>query len=77
MYGKNPAHHLDSPPFEVESYLDQTMQAADWIAAIVGRLWAHESLPDHYADHGKFRAYYWDRLHGIATHSAVMRRQPL
>ena len=77
MYGKNPAHHLVSPPFEVESYLDQTMQAADWIAAIVGRLWAHESLPDHYADHGKFRAYYWDRLHGIATHSAVMRRQPL
>lgn len=45
MFGDEPARRLLSPPFEVESYINQNMQAADWIAAIVGRLWAHEIRP--------------------------------
>jgi hypothetical protein len=39
----NPASRLLSPPFEVESYVNQNVQAADWIAAIVGRLWARRT----------------------------------
>lgn len=31
MYGATPARHLLSPPFEVESYINQNIQAADWI----------------------------------------------
>lgn len=75
MYGREPARHLVSPPFEVESYLNQHIQAADWIATIVGRLWAYEACPEQYQDHEPFRNYYWDRLHRVSTDSTVLRRR--
>jgi hypothetical protein len=59
MFGQNPARHLLSPPFEVESYINQNIQAADWVAAIVGRLWAYEIRPRQYADHADFKKYFW------------------
>jgi hypothetical protein len=74
MYGAEPARHLLSPPFEVESYINQNMQAADWIAAIVGRLWAYEVRREEYADHANFKTYFWQRLHQVATHSTVLPR---
>jgi hypothetical protein len=74
MFGHKPARHLLCPPFEVKSYINQNIQAADWIAAIVGRLWAHEILPDQYADHKKFKTYFWQRLHQVITHSTVLPR---
>lgn len=74
MYGQKPARHLLSPPFEVESYINQNIQAADWIAAIVGRLWAREVLPDQYADHEKLSLYFWQRLHQVVTHSTLLPR---
>lgn len=74
MYGNDRARKLVSPPFEVESYLNQNMQAADWIAAIIGKLWAREILPEQYLDYDTFNSYFWERIHGIATHSTVVRR---
>jgi hypothetical protein len=74
MYGEHPARRLLCPPFEVKSYINQNIQAADWIAAIVGRLWAREILPDQYKDHEKFSTYFWQRLHQISTHSTVLPR---
>jgi len=70
----NPARHLISPPFEVESYINQNIQAADWVAAIVGRLWAHQLRPKEFQDHAKFKGYFWDRIHQVATHSTVLPR---
>ena len=74
MYGDNPARHLLSPPFEVESYVNQNIQAADWVSAIIGRLWAYEIFPSEYADHKDFRKYFWGRVHQVATHSTVLPR---
>jgi uncharacterized protein DUF3800 len=74
MFGQPPARHLLSPPFEVESYINQNIQAADWIAAIIGRLWASELRPAEYADHAKFKRYFWLRVHQVATHSTVLPR---
>jgi hypothetical protein len=74
MYGNDPARHMISPPFEVESYINQNIQAADWVAAIIGRLWSYEVLPDQYADHELFKTYFWDRLHKVSTHSTVLPR---
>lgn len=71
---EEPVTRMLSPPFEVESYVNQNIQAADWIAAIVGRLWAHEIRPDEYDDHTDFKKYFWERLHNIATHSTVLPR---
>lgn len=74
MFGKEPARRLLSPPYHVESYLNQNMQAADWVASITGRLWAHRLQSEQYEDHQKFSEYYWQRLHQLAVHSAVNRR---
>ena len=76
MYGREPARRLLSPPFEVESHLNQPIQAADWIAAIVGRLWAFEVQSGQYADHEKFHRYYWQRIHQHAIYSSL-RKRPL
>jgi hypothetical protein len=70
----HPATRMLSPPFEVESYANQNIQAADWTASIVGRLWARKTLPDQYADHEDFEKYFWDRVHKVATHSTVLPR---
>jgi hypothetical protein len=75
MYdSENPARHMLSPPFKVESYANQNIQAADWIAAIVGRLWARELRPNEYTDHENFRMYFWQRIHQVATYSTVLPR---
>jgi hypothetical protein len=63
-----------SPPFEVESYINQNIQAADWVAAIVGRLWAYEIRPTEYADHANLKKYFWQRLHQVTSHSTVLPR---
>jgi hypothetical protein len=71
---QTPARRMLSPPFEVESYANQNIQAADWIAAIVARLWAHRMRPKEYGDHVDFEKYFWDRLHQGTTHSTVLPR---
>lgn len=75
MFGHKPTKRLVSPPFEVESNLNQNIQAADWVAAIVGRMWAHRILPEQYFDHAKIDAYFGDRIARLATHSRVERRK--
>ncbi|MET4364277.1 hypothetical protein ABIB06_004876 [Bradyrhizobium sp. LB8.2] len=74
MYGQNPARHLASPPFEVESHLNQNMQAADWIAAIVGKLWTHRLGGEEWSDLKAYEDFFWARVHSLATHSTVMER---
>lgn len=75
MFGNPPTKRLVSPPFEVESNLNQNIQAADWVASIVGRMWAYRILPGQYADHQKIDAYFGDRVARLATHSSVDRRR--
>ena len=74
MFGHTPARHMLSPPFEVESYVNQNIQAADWVSAIVGRLWAYELRKDEFADHADIHKYFWQRVHQVATHSTVLPR---
>lgn len=75
MYDQEyPARRMLSPPFQVESYINQNVQAADWVAAIVGRLWARHIRPTEYTDHADFERYFWNRLHQVATHSTVLPR---
>ena len=51
MFGKEPARQLASPPFEVESHFDQNIQAADWVATLVGRLSAFAAVPEEFPDY--------------------------
>lgn len=76
MFGNEPARRMSSPPFEVESYLNQNIQAADWIATIAGRLWNYRLDEDGFRNYAPYEAYFWQRIHAISTHSSVLKRPP-
>lgn len=76
MYGSAPARRMASPPFEVESHLNQNIQAADWIATIAGRLWSRELDPEGFAHLEPYARYFDARFHQNCVESEVMRRRP-
>jgi len=76
MFGQDPAPKLLEPPFEVESHLYQTVQAADWIAAILGKLWAYRLRPDQYPELRIFETFFGALINATAApHSTVDRRR--
>jgi len=75
MFGNEPARNLIEPPFEVESHLYQTAQAADWIAAIVGRLMAYRAVEAQYSDWKWVEDRFGSRIENNVTHS-LMKRPP-
>lgn len=66
-----PRRHLIEPPFQVESHRYQTMQAADWIAGLVGRFGAVWKAPDEYKENEIFRKFFEDRLNQISIRSGI------
>ena len=72
MYGKTERRrHLIEIPFQVESRRYQTLQAADWIAGLVGRLGAIWAEPVTYAENDVFRRYFEQRLNRICRRSGI------
>jgi len=74
MYGApKPRRRLMEPPFQVESHRYQTMQAADWIAALVGRLGAIQKAPVAFPQNQIFQNYFGSRLSEVvSSHSIIM-----
>lgn len=73
---QNPARCLIEPPFQVESHLYQTIQAADWIATLIGRLMAFTVEPQQYADWEWAERYFGQRIRSLSTHSSLWRPPP-
>ncbi len=72
MYGGDePRRHLIEPPFEAESHRYQTIQAADWICGLVGRLGAIWADPDAYPENEIFLRYFSQRLHRVTQRSGI------
>lgn len=72
MYGGNaPRRQLIEPPFQLESHRYQTLQAADWIAGLVGRLGAAWKEPMAWPENAVFRRYFEGRLTGTQVRSGV------
>ena len=63
--------HLVEPPFHLESHRYQTLQAADWISAIVGRLGALWTRPDEYPENKVFETYFQERLNLVSLRSSI------
>lgn len=68
------AKRLVEPPYQVESHLYQTIQAADWISAIIGPLWAYRTLPNQFADREWAEKFFGSRIDSASTHSQLRRR---
>ena len=72
MYGgQEPRRHLIEPPFQAESHRYQTLQAADWIAGLVGRLGAFWADPSAFPENEIFRRYFGQRLHDVQRRSGL------
>ena len=72
MYGPDePRRQLIEPPFHLESHRYQTVQAADWIAALVGRLGALWKEPDAWPENAVFRRYFEGRLAAVQVRSGI------
>lgn len=69
-----PARHLLEPPYQVESHMYQTIQAADWIAAIVGPLLTFRAASKQFADREWAEKYFGKRIDTSATNSKVHHR---
>jgi len=78
MYGEHPATGLLQAPFQAESHLYPTLQAADWIASVVGPLWAHKAMPLEFAEQEWAERYFGQRIGAaLADHSRVKLRGPM
>lgn len=53
---------LIEPPIQGESHLFQTLQCADWLCGLIGRLCAYQVEPEQYADWEIFHRYFHQRL---------------
>ena len=67
----DPRRSLIELPFQVESHRYQTIQAADWVAALVGRIAATWTKPEQYMDWQPFRTYFEARLKKAQIRSGV------
>lgn len=77
MYGNDPCRKLSSPPFEVESHISQNTQAADWIATIIGRMYAYAIDNASFPDHELVDRYFGDRVQDISYRSVFEKRTTL
>ena len=66
---------LVEPPVQGESHLFQTLQCADWICGLVGRLTAYSASPHEYADWDIFQKYFSDRLNEVALPNSGLEHQ--
>ncbi len=74
MYAKKERRqHLIEPPFHLESHRYQTLQAADWIAGLVGRLAAMWVDPAAFPENQVFGSYFEARLAHSSRRSGVRR----
>ena len=72
MYARNERRrHLIEPPFHLESHRYQTLQAADWISGLVGRLGAIWADPAAYPENEVFRRYFESRLNRVSRRSGI------
>ncbi len=62
------------PQFHLGSHRYQTLQAADWIAGLVGRLGAYWADPTTDSDNQVFRQYFENRLKQVHRRSGVRTR---
>ena len=72
MFSNSDAKRLLEPPMEVESHLYQTVQCADWICALLGRIAAYKFDPE-FSEFQWASKYFGDRLSNVTSTSSKLR----
>ncbi len=68
---------LVEPPLQGESHLFQTLQCADWLCGLVGRLTAFAVAPQEYADWAIFEKYFGTRCNEASLPCSGLEHQKL
>lgn len=72
MFSKDsPRRRLIEPPFQVESHRYQTVQAADWICGLVGRLGPFWVSPQEFSDWAPMEQYFGPRIRQVSIRSGI------
>lgn len=74
MFGNQPLRNMVSPPFEGESHYNQNIQAADWIATLVGRVANYRFDSAGFQNYSEYEKFFLERLARIAVNSTVSVR---
>ncbi len=77
MFGEDGRKTLIEPPIQAESHMYQTLQCADWICGLVGRLGCHLARPDEFSDFEWAEKYFGDRIRKISPGSGIRRQQDM
>lgn len=72
MFSHKNATRLLEPPMEVESHLYQTVQCADWICGLLGRIAAYKFDPE-FEEFKWAPKYFGDRLANVTSASSKIR----
>lgn len=72
MFSHEEANKLLEPPVEAESHLYQTVQCADWICALIGRIAGYKYDPG-FNEHAWAVTYFGKRLAGIVSDQSKVR----
>jgi hypothetical protein len=73
MFGQSQRKALIEPPIQAESHLYQTIQCADWICGIVGRLSHYECEKASVSDYEAIEKYFKNRLDLLAKRSSIKK----
>lgn len=71
MFGKASRKCLVEPPVQAESHLYQTLQCADWICGLVGRLVRYQLEPQDFAGYAPLHTYFSFRVKQVARRSSI------
>lgn len=77
MFGNARRARMIEPPIQAESHLFQTLQCADWVCGLVGRVGAHLVAPTEYEDLIWVPKYFARRLAHAAPISGIRRQAVL
>lgn len=77
MFGAAARMTMIEPPIQAESHLFQTLQCADWLCGLVGRVGCFQVLPESYADLSWTEKYFIHRLNRAAPTSGIRRERPI
>ena len=73
MYGENHRTSLIEPPMQVESYLYQTIQCADWLCALIAKIETYKLMPEQYSHYLPLHKYFATRLYKASIRSGVRK----
>lgn len=71
MYGVDPKRSLIEPPIQAESHLYQSLQCADWISGLVGRLSHFRCEPSVKPESKIFEDLFETRLEQVRVRSSI------